>query len=291
MKKILLLLSCVVLSAQSLFAVQMSGDVKAKYHFLFDSDSVDHWMKTEANIRLDHIMDKAWVTTNIRAYSYDSTRSGISLDKAYIGYRFYNDGSKAVNIEVGKNRLEHMFESKMQFDSHFIGAHAIANLTTLMGHKFIVHGGPFVLDSREQEFGFIGEASAIPLMAIPLSFKYSLSRWSKEYTISEFMMQYNLFDQGFAYVAYLINHHGTNNGFYIGYSHGNIKEAHDWSFDVSYQYAEKNLIPFWDMKGLRSGVQFIGHYALTDSFKLRLKDQWDFKAEKNLLEIGAIYTW
>jgi len=289
MKKILLFLGCLALSAQSVFAVQMSGDVKAKYHLFWD-DEFHHWMKTEANIRMDHAFSDGWVVANLRGWGYDSSSTGIDLDKAYIGYMAYADSSKSLSFEFGKNRLEHMFDSKVQFDSHFTGVHGSCQYRTPRGHKFVVHGGPFVLDTTKQEFGFLFEGAASAFVFIPITLKYSHTYWERSFAISQFSLQCEVLN-GLAYAAFLINHHGSDCGYYVGYTYGKIFQARDWLVDVNFQYMEKQIVPYWDRKGVRTGIQMKGMYALNNNLSLEIKDDIDFKCENNKLSIGAIYTW
>jgi hypothetical protein len=290
MKKLLPLLGCFMLSAQSLIAAQISGDVRSKYT-LFWEDSCHHWMKTEANIRLDHNIDKAWITTNIRGWGYDNSRKGLELDKAIIGYQVFSNENSNVNIEVGKNRLEHMFDSKMQFDSHFTGARIVYSNMSNRGHQFILHGGPCVLDMAEQDFGFVVEASATPNIQFPITCKYSITYWSDDFIISQFTGSYKILD-GFAYGAFLINHiTDTPVGFYFGYTYGQIEKAKDYMVDANLQYSKRGLLPYWDAKGVSRGIQLKGAYALTDRLVLQAKDEWDFDYETNRLEVGAIFNW
>ena len=290
MKKILLLLGCFMLSAQSMFAAQISGNVKAKYNLQWNSP-LHHWMKTEANIALDHTVGDAWVATNIRAWTFDANHMGINLDKALIGYRAYDSVDTNISVEVGKNRLEDMFDSKVQFDTHFIGVKANVSYISLSGHRLFVHGGPFVIDTIDEDYGFVAEGIFTPAIPYPVTVKYSFTGWTKDYLISQITGSYQVF-MGSVYGAFLMNNSNkTPLGFYIGYTYGSLNQPKDFMVDVNYQFTEADLVPEFDRKGLRDGLQAKFSYALSEKIVLHVKDEWDFKFKSNRMELAAIYRW
>lgn len=288
-----------MLSVNVLFADQQDlnfyGDVRAKWHSMSDRDSHRNRMKVEAAFNMDYKMDDAWALTKIKVFANDSCTDGsdvgIALDKALIGYCPYVGTANEFYLEAGRNKLESMFESKIQYDSSFSGLHMAYN-HGLNGIGIVsIHGGPHLLNSMEDEFGWIGEIGIQNLLEFPATVKYSITNWDSNYLISQFLAKYTVFSTTF-YGAILKNHKQSSRAtaFYVGATYGKLIVAKDWMVDVNYQNAKDNSVPVHDFSGIGCGVQLKSAYAVTDKFSLQGKLAVCERSEKQV-EISAIYAW
>lgn len=288
-------LSLLVLFLSSILCAQdlpfsWGGDVRVKWNHDETSDYINY----ESNIVARLTKENAWVDTKIKVTLSDwideLNYAKINLDRALLGYRFEFSDTAQVYAEVGHAKLKDLFESKLQHETYFNGAH--------IGYKlknFTLHAGINKVTSFAQHYAYLLETS-YHWDAIPLTLTYNFSMWKPEdkYSVSQLGAKYSLDDilkrPTIFYGAFLKNHRESShsNAFYVGATLGEIVKAHDYLIDLHYHYASAYSIPTFDQKNLGNGVQVKIMYAMTDHFSFQGK--MDFALE-NTAEVSAIYSW
>lgn len=292
--------------------VNLMGDIRTKWKSEWGAQEF-HNFKTEATIGLNYTKEKGWMCAKVKASTFNGKESLMFLNKAYVGYLLFDNENVNFTVELGRNVMEDMFDSKMQFNSyyngfHFSYAYAIPDII-----NFELHGGPFVIDSNAHHYGWIAEAIWKNLANTNISCTYSFMDWNKpedenfNYAISQLKAQYDV-GTASVYAAYLYNHQeesisdwhryhylkedsNIGYGYYFGFSIGKIKQARDCSFDVCYQYCSPYTVPFYDFEGLCRGIQMKAVVAITNTLALQTKFALHDAPNNKRLELHAIYTW
>lgn len=298
MKKLFAFIIFFLLSVNVLFAdgkpYILTGDVRIKSCSNWQN-KYEHALKCEATFGLDYEFPEAWMQTKVKISNpfETSQRSNVALElhKLLIGCNLFQDEESYLDIEFGRNKLDALFESKLQFDNHFNGI-----LLSYHYKNLSIQGGPHVINSYLNQFGYIVEAAATDLLNLPITLKYSLTDWSAfncndldcNYLISQALVKYELLPHLNIYGAYLFNHRQSENGngFYVGASFGSLNKASDYLVDLNYQYLESAAVPCYDQSGIGKGVQAKLAYAFTDNFSLQGKI-----ATTKTAELSAIYKW
>ena len=265
-----------------------SGDLRVKYKHFHQKDSNDDDYVFESNFSCKYAEENTWMNTklkiNLHSFNYDSCNPYLSLEKAYAGYRL----NENFFIEIGRNNLNDVFESKSQFKSHFNGIHLYFDQDLLNLGKFFAHGGPYIEDYFYNKLAAIAEMGINNLMNSNFDVIYSLVYHPDE-AISQMTCKYKL-EKFNPYVAYLRNHDSNINSMYCGVSYGKISSAHDIFADVSLHYNDEKCIPLYDLDVLGSGVNGKIVYALTDHLHTQFKT-FIAKQGKRTMECSLIYHW
>jgi len=290
--------------------INLHGDVRTKWRSEWGGIDA-HGFKTETAMWCDYFTDKSWVSVKMNAATFNGKDSRIWLEKAFLGWRFYESEKMTLGIEIDRNKMESMFDSKMQFNSNFNGAHLIYSFNQIGLFDFVVHGGPHIVNTANNHYAWIGEAVFSHIAACPLTLKYSFTEWNSpvvkvnghpvfdpdyHFTISQITMSYEVLET-LVYGAYLLNHQHRNNndGFYIGFTLGKIKKTGDFSFDVCFHSAKSQCVSDIDFKGFRKGAQLKASYALADSLllesKFTLYDDYSGLDNNRRIEFQAVYSW
>ncbi len=306
MKSFLLFLSTFFFFALPVFAeenpqpqeIYLHGDVRTKWHSCW-GDIEENSFNSSATLGCDYLRDQVWGSVKMKAITHNGRASNTYLDKAYLGYKIFENEQSKVEVEVGRNKLDAMFDSKMQFNGYFNGAHFIYTFNDNEFVNVVFHGGPHVIDSENRHYGWIAEMQVRNVARKPLTLKYSFTDWNATrfdyifaYSISQITAYYNFGKVNF-YVAYLHNHKETskNFGYYIGFHAGKIEKKGDYEVDLSFQCRKERLLSPFDRKGLKKGVEAKVTYALEENLNIeallaRLDD-----LDRTHLEIQAIYKW
>jgi len=252
-------------------------------------------------LRLENIMwgharsDSAYAEADIKLVLQDADSCGIPVnidfDRLLVGYQMAS--APEIFIEAGRIKMDHIFNSKLQYHSHFNGLHA-----GLAKDNISAHGGIHIVTSDMDHYGFVGEIQHTGLMNLPLKSIYSLISWGSdtEYLISQLGGEYALGTVSnksiSVYGAFLRNHRisSHSNGYYIGAKLGEIKVAKDWLVDLHYQNTGIYTIPFWDYQGIGNGMQLKVAYAITDQCTAQAKANV-VSGGKNQLEFCMAYKW
>jgi len=139
--------------------------------------------KSEVNLFFDYVAATTWASTKLRWANLDGRDGGtptkVEMDRAFIGYDIYDNDDVDFYIELGRSRLDFMFESRVEFTSIFDGIHlyytrCFPNVCTL-----IVHGGPFLSDSLTNHFPWVAELFLKEIGGTDWSVKYSIIDWHR----------------------------------------------------------------------------------------------------------------
>lgn len=286
----------------------IAGDVRARWIAAaeklngvkkrgFNADTPLNTFKSEVNLFFDYTAPKAWVTTKLK-WAVVAGRDGgsptkVELDRAFIGYDIYECKKEDFYIELGRSRFDYMFESRVEFASLFDGIHLYyTNYYPTIG-TLTAHGGPFIIDSHTNHYGWIGEVGIKQIGGSYYSFRYNLVDWFRgkptynygktkddklvpinnnpryRFLVSQMLFGYEKpldlpgCNTIYIYAAVLANHLAqknkttnftySNKAWYFGFTLGKLCKACDWSIDANYQYVEAQAIPEFDVSGISSG--------------------------------------
>lgn len=288
----------------------LKGDVRTKTKSEWGANNT-HSFKAEANLGCDYNLPDAWVSVKMKASTSNGKESVILLDKAFLGYQLYDGDKGAVALEVGRNKMDSMYTSKLQYDSYFNGLHVVYNYTQPGMFNFMLHGGPHVVNSDRNHYGWLAEAEWSHIADFPLTLTYSFTDWNAPkmpkgsdsyrdknylYCISQMTASYQIYNTTL-YGAYLLNHQEDhyNDGFYLGFTTGKIQDKGDFEVDVNFQSCKANAVSPVDFKGLKKGVQVKATYALAQALNIEGKftifDDHNGSNNNRRLEFAAIYAW
>ena len=143
-----------------------------------------------------------------------------------------------------------------------------------------LHAGPFLIDERKDQYGYVGEIGILNLWDTGLFMKYSLIDWdTKKFSNEVERLRFQFLNSqvilGYVFVpawldksvtcyaAGLYNHAAealeiTNNkranfATYFGFSVGSVRKKGDWSLDINYQLVAAQAIPSFDVIGIGRG--------------------------------------
>lgn len=251
--------------------------------------------KSEVNLFFDYTAPRAWVTTKLKWAAVDGKDGGsltkVEMDRAFIGYDIYECKKEDFYIEIGRSKFDYMYESRVEFSSIYDGIHLYyTDFYPTIG-TFTIHGGPFIIDSETNHYGWIAEAGVKQLGGSFFSFKYNITDWYRHartfnfgnvkddlliednpryrFLVSQMLFGYEKpldlpgCNTLYIYAAVLANHLAkknrttdftyANKAWYAGFTLGKLCKACDWSIDVNYQYVQAQSIPEFDVSGIGNG--------------------------------------
>lgn len=238
----------------------------------------------EVNLMFDYRADRSWASAKLEfdndAGIFNGTLSKIKLERAYWGVRLLELSSVIVDVEVGRRRINSFVDSKLEGDSFFDGIFFKYDQNFESIADFYVHAGPFLIDERRYQYGYLGEIGLLDVADSGFYTKYLLIDWdtkdfqnkvTKErfhFIVSQLLFGYKFLPQKFQklvvlYIAGLwnhmarkvsvTNHRRENWGAYVGFSIGELKKKGDWALDTSYQAMAAQAVPDFDAAGLGVG--------------------------------------
>ena len=288
--------------------LRLAGDVRAKWIYAKEdiknpvvSDKIPlpvNRYRSEFHLYVDYTTGKSWLTSKMNWTAIaggESTAAGVDIDRAFLGYRFYEDPSTKIFAEIGRSSLGDIFESELEFNSNFDGLHLYASrrLSGKYPYQAILHGGPFVVNMTKKHYAWVVEGIVNQLPG-NFSVKCSVIDWnsfSPVVTSSTSPSPGNQKDPKYKYCvwqwligkhskiswvngnkkplylygAYLTNtlakatkttlNKKQNKGWFIGGTLGALRKAGDWSATIRYEYVEALAIPEIDVSGIGRGNQ------------------------------------
>lgn len=141
--------------------------------------------KSEFNLFLDYVDKRSWVSTKVK-WTVQDGLEGVSptrteLDRAFIGYDIYECKEQDFYIELGRSRLDYIFDSRVEFSSFFDGIHLYYTNEIPRVGTFVIHGGPFVVDSYTNHYAWVFETYIDDWADTGWIFKYSLIDWRRRH--------------------------------------------------------------------------------------------------------------
>ncbi len=289
-------------------ALTIAGDVRARWVSVGEqangikqrgtgTNTAINRYKSEVNLFFDYSAPKGWVTTKLKWVNFDGKDGGTAtksdMERAFIGYDIYHENPTDFYIEIGRSRFDYMYESRVEFTSIFDGIHLFYTTDWKGVGNFTLHGGPFIVDSFTNHYGWIAETFVTRWRGTGFSFKYSIIDWHRHsptlnygnlnnsgtFTVEDnpryrFIVSQILFGYQrklelahckslYVYGAILANHDAKrtvttgfkklNNAWYTGFTLGKLCKAFDWSIDINYQSVQAQAVPEYDLAGIGHG--------------------------------------
>lgn len=208
----------------------------------------------------------------------------LSLKRAYLGYNIYADGRHRLDIEIGRQKLDDIFESEIEFTARFDGV--LLRFASAVEEVFdwYITAGAFVIDENVNHFGWATEIGFLDIYETGVDVKYNIIDWRKrgknrcfvlnplgaEYLNSQVTLTYT-FSRTICckeipfefYGGFLINHAAKktvfthwrkkNLGWYTGLYIGNVDKKGDWSLDIEYVGVQAQAVPEYDVGSIGRG--------------------------------------
>ncbi|MBI5273539.1 MAG: hypothetical protein HY860_00610 [Chlamydiales bacterium] len=248
----------------------------------------------EVNLMLDYRTPRTWASIKLEfdndAGNVTAVFDSLAVERAIFGGRVYETEKFNIIGEVGRNRFAATFDSKIEFGSFMDGIVLKFDYASEGIGDLYVHGGPFLVNEKVAQYGYIMELGLLNIKNSGLYSKYSVIDWdTKNFTdpvqqnrfrfiISQFILGYKLVPKWLDkmvtfYAAGLLNHKAkplpiTNNtksnyGAYAGLSIGKVRQQGDWSIDFNYQAVASQAVPDYDAGGIGLGnAGGIGFYTV-----------------------------
>lgn len=216
----------------------------------------------------------------------------INLKRAYMGYNIWADGNHRLDVEVGRQKLNDLFESEIQYSSRFDGI--VFKFASRIDEVFdwYCYASAFVIDERVNHIGYAGEIGLLNAFDSNIDIKYSFIDWKNQgknrcfvhhsvgaaFMNSQIFMEYHI-DPSIGgktvpasfYGAFVYNHaaprtsltHGKrqNIGWYAGFFIGEAKKKGEWNIDIMYQYVEAQMASDCDVDGIGRGNILNEHFT------------------------------
>jgi hypothetical protein len=237
----------------------------------------------EVNLMFDYRTDRTWSAIKIEfdndAGIYGGTANKVRIEKAYLGGRIYESDTLNVEGELGRRSLGNYLDSKLQFRTLADGLVLRFEKSYEKAGDFFTKLSSFIIDERNNHFGFVGEIGLMEIASTGLYIKYNCIDWDTkrslphlgvnfDFLISEGIIGYRFVPSFLdkligCYAGYLYNHSAkrlfisnfkkANMGGYAGFTIGQLRKMGDWSFDVNYQLLQAQAVPDFDMAGIGLG--------------------------------------
>lgn len=238
----------------------------------------------EVNLMFDYRTDRSWASVKLEfdnnAGIFGGTLNRLKLERAYFGVRLMELSSVIVDVELGRRRMNSFLDSKLEGDSFFDGIFLKYDQAFETIADFYIHAGPFLIDERAYQYGYLGEIGLLDVADTGFYTKYLLIDWKTKhfedpiknerfnFIVSQLLFGYKFLPPTFQKIVVLYaaglwnhtakklkvtNHRRANWGAYTGLSIGELKKKGDWALDTSYQVAAAQVVPDFDAAGLGIG--------------------------------------
>ncbi|MBJ7449513.1 MAG: hypothetical protein JHC93_04035 [Parachlamydiales bacterium] len=138
---------------------------------------------SEVNLLVNYDASCAWAQVKLNFQNSMGTESGtnanIRVERAFVGYDFVHGGETEIYAEVGRQKMDYLFESEVQFNSTYDGFILGYDYSWEGAGDFFVHGGAFIVDNMTNHYGWVGEVGAMEIFDTGLYMKYSYIHWEK----------------------------------------------------------------------------------------------------------------
>lgn len=241
---------------------------------------------TEIDLFIDYETKWNWIEGKLQFKNDMGIESGtdnkLSLQKAWIGYDFFDNCWGDLDGEIGRKPMSEIFDSRLLFDSTFDGALITWRQKWEQTGEFYIHGGPNLVDARTTQFAAVVEAGWEEAFATGAYSKLSLSWWRHRgadrynvynspkyrYILPQLLIGYDLPKKFLGmpivvYAAGIYNCAAEANvssagkkraaAYYAAIQFGKLKKCGDIFFDVCFQSVGAQAIPNFDNSGIGRG--------------------------------------
>jgi hypothetical protein len=241
----------------------------------------------EVNLMLDYRADRTWGAVKLEfdndAGIFNGTLNKLKLERAFIGARALEGDAYTFDLVFGRNRMSSYFDSKLEFGTFFDGILVRYDIGLEDLGDAYLHAGPFVINERATQFGYVGELGLLNIGNTGFYSKLSLIDWDTkhfsesdanrdrqrfDFIVSQLILGYKFVPQYLEktvilYLAGLYNfaakpheitdHKKANYGSYLGFSIGELRKKGDYALDVNYQVLAAQCVPDFDSNGIGIG--------------------------------------
>lgn len=243
----------------------------------------------------DYKSDKTWASVKLEFNNAGGTFNGqadqIALDRANMGYHFYDDGIQRLDGIVGRQRSYEMYDSEIEFNSTldgFTGTYAI----TLDGlADFSLRGGGYIVDQSENHPVWIIQTGLYDILDTGLYFEYAFTDWHKDTRNLTFITNANsgtVTTVGSAKWDYIVNQ------FILGY----VFNPEVFSVDVRLfggilwnAHASKNEINRLTRGKVTNSYKNLGGWVALQIGSVERAGDWAFQAQWQVVEALSIPDW
>ncbi|GAB4186864.1 MAG: hypothetical protein Tsb0015_05010 [Simkaniaceae bacterium] len=230
----------------------------------------------EVNLMLDYRADRTWAAIKLEfdnnAGNISGTFNRLTLERAFFGVRAIQGDTFTTDVELGRRRLNYTFDSRIEFGSFMDGIlvkydHALDFLG-----DFYIHGGPFVINEKKDQYGWVGEVGLLGLGNTGFYTKYSLIDWDTknlhnsienrrfQFLNSQWILGYKFVPRKWnktvtCYAAGLLNHAATGRPLVEKDAAGNVvkkvnltngKKA-NWAAYIGFSMGEVRKVGDWSL--------------------------------------------
>jgi hypothetical protein len=240
--------------------------------------------------------------------------NNVNLKRAYIGYNILANGTNRLDIEIGRQKLDDIFDSEIEFTSRFDGILLRFASGAIEAFDWYITGGAFVIDERVNHFGWVTELGLLDIYETGVDLRYNFIDWQKqgrnrcfiyhpfgtEFRNSQVTLTYT-FSQCFwgkkipfeFYSGFLVNHAAKktvfthwkrkNLGWYAGLYIGNVDKKGDWAIDIEYIGVQAQAVSDFDVGSIgRGNVLDETLYDILDE-KFKHQDSSDSKPSSGII--------
>ncbi len=282
--------------------LSVSGEVRAEWRNMHEklgstrqvgigsvSGLANNQYDVEVNLYFDYSTEKSWTAIKLEFDNAMGMLSGdinqIVLERAFVGYTFYDDGLYRIDGMLGRQRMYDLYDSEVQFNSTADGATVNLNANFECITEMLLKGGIYLADATEAQPFWIFEATFWDIGCIGLYAEYSFITWAKSGTRfrNDPTFQYSNHQATIGYVfsrdwwpidtriftAFVINQQADPNvmqrltngvvrsrenwAWYVALQVGTVEKAMDWAAQFQYQGVQAQSIPDFDVSGIGRG--------------------------------------
>jgi hypothetical protein len=288
--------------------LSMSGEVGVEY--LFGSLTKNDIKQIGANsatgngnsqfdvdfkLVLDYRTDNSWARAKIRSdnnmgendganFHTDTESSGFRLKECFYGMNLMEDGASSLTMELGREQMNNVYSSGIQFDRRTKHDGLIFNYKNSfenLGVLDVVASG-FMIDEKHDHFGWGLQANLAEVMDSGLNVRYSYVSWENKRGAnetndtmsrnSEVSLGYNLDPELLGVETmvgggWVINHAAKKNStqtvnsidtgekrentaWYVNLDFGKVENEGDWEVKAQYETVAQNAILDNDVAGI-----------------------------------------
>ncbi len=178
--------------------LSIAGDVKAEWRNVTEKlasinltggpQSPGGWSNNlylvDFRLYFDYKADKTWASVKLEfndaAGMFGGQANQLALNRANMGYHFYDDGTMKLEALVGRQRGYDLYDSELQFNATldgFTGAYSVS-LESLA--ECSLRGGGYIVDAVYDQAVWIIQAGLYDILDTGLYAEYAFTDWHKQ---------------------------------------------------------------------------------------------------------------